>query len=128
MFSIDIYQLMEQGAIVPFNSLATTPADKAWLKSFYPALMANGTLNGKTWSIPFQRSTIVMYYNKDAFRAGRPRSQQAAGDLGGNARHGQEAGQEERHRRRDALGRDDPLHRLSLLDVPGAWPWRTARS
>ncbi|MCK5622550.1 MAG: ABC transporter substrate-binding protein, partial [Alphaproteobacteria bacterium] len=23
---------------------------------------------GKTWGIPFQRSTIVMYYNKDAFR------------------------------------------------------------
>ena len=31
--------------------------------------MANGTIEGKTWGIPFQRSTIVAYYNKDQFRA-----------------------------------------------------------
>jgi len=31
--------------------------------------MENGRTAGKTWGIPFQRSTIVMYYNKDAFRA-----------------------------------------------------------
>ena len=30
--------------------------------------MKSVTLNGKTWGIPFQRSTIVMYYNKDMFR------------------------------------------------------------
>ena len=41
---------------------------KAWLDSFYPALMENGKADGKTWGVPFQRSTIVMYYNKDAFR------------------------------------------------------------
>lgn len=68
LFSIDLYQLLAQGLIVPFDDLATTAADKAWLKSFYPALMDNGTYKGKTYGIPFQRSTIVMYYNKDAFR------------------------------------------------------------
>ena len=31
--------------------------------------MANGNIEGKTWGIPFQRSTIVAYYNKDMFRA-----------------------------------------------------------
>ncbi|HFD15898.1 MAG TPA: ABC transporter substrate-binding protein, partial [Rhodospirillales bacterium] len=41
---------------------------RAWLDSFYPALMANSRALGKTWGIPFQRSTIVMYYNKEAFR------------------------------------------------------------
>ncbi len=69
MFSIDIYELIEQGAIVPFDDVVETAEDKAWLKSFYPALMENGKTKGKTWGIPFQRSTIVMYYNKDAFRA-----------------------------------------------------------
>ena len=34
--------------------------DKQWLKSFYPALMENGTNKGKVYGIPFQRSTIVM--------------------------------------------------------------------
>lgn len=69
MFSIDIYELIEQGAIVPFDDVVKTAEDKAWLNSFYPALMENGKTQGKTWGIPFQRSTIVMYYNKDAFRA-----------------------------------------------------------
>lgn len=68
MFSIDVHQLMDLDAIEPFDNLASTKEDKAWLESFYPALMENGTVNGKTWGIPFQRSTIVMYYNKDMFR------------------------------------------------------------
>jgi len=56
MFSIDAYDLIEQDLIVPFDDLVS---DKAWLDSFYPALMANGKIEGKTWGIPFQRSTSV---------------------------------------------------------------------
>ncbi|WP_417255273.1 ABC transporter substrate-binding protein [Celeribacter sp.] len=65
MFSIDAYDLIEQDLIVPFEELTD---DSAWLDSFYPALMANGKVEGQTWGIPFQRSTIVAYYNKDMFR------------------------------------------------------------
>lgn len=68
MFSIDIYELIEQDAIVAFDDIVETAEEKAWLGSFFPALMENGQTQGKTWGIPFQRSTIVMYYNKDAFR------------------------------------------------------------
>ena len=68
LFSIDVYDLMEQDVIVPFSDVATTAEEKAWLNSFYPALMANGTIDGKVWGVPFQRSTIVLYYNKDAFK------------------------------------------------------------
>jgi sn-glycerol 3-phosphate transport system substrate-binding protein len=63
--STDVFTLMDEKAIVPLDDLVT---DKAWLGSFYPAFMANGQIDGKTWSIPFQRSTIVLYYNKDAFK------------------------------------------------------------
>ncbi len=66
MFSIDAYDLIEQDLIVPFEDLTD---DSNWLNSFYPALMANSKIEGKTWGIPFQRSTIVAYYNKDMFRA-----------------------------------------------------------
>jgi sn-glycerol 3-phosphate transport system substrate-binding protein len=69
MFSIDIYEMIEQDAIIAFDDIVETPEEKAWLDSFYPTLMANGRTGGKTWGIPFQRSTIVMYYNKDAFKA-----------------------------------------------------------
>ena len=65
MFSIDAYDLIEQDLIVPFDDVVK---NKAWLDSFYPALMANSKIEGKTWGIPFQRSTIVAYYNKDLFR------------------------------------------------------------
>ena len=68
MFSIDIYELIEQDAIVAFDDIVTTDEDRAWLDKFFPSLMENGRTANKTWGIPFQRSTIVMYYNKDAFR------------------------------------------------------------
>ncbi|MBB3993110.1 sn-glycerol 3-phosphate transport system substrate-binding protein [Sulfitobacter undariae] len=69
MFSIDAYDLIEQDHIVAFDDLIKDEADTTWLNSFYPALMANGQVEGKTWGVPFQRSTIVAYYNKDLFRA-----------------------------------------------------------
>jgi sn-glycerol 3-phosphate transport system substrate-binding protein len=69
MFSIDAYDLIEQDLIVPFDDLVSTDEDRAWLEGFYPALMANGAIEGQTWGVPFQRSTIVAYYNRDMFRA-----------------------------------------------------------
>ena len=68
LFSIDIYELLEQDAILAWDEVATSADDKAWLKAFYPALMMNGTYKGKVYGIPFQRSTIVLYWNKDAFK------------------------------------------------------------
>ena len=69
LFSIDAYDLIEQEIIAPFDEVVTDDEGKAWLKSFYPALMANSEIEGHVWGIPFQRSTIVAYYNKDMFRA-----------------------------------------------------------
>src|SRR3546814_13834228 len=63
-----MFTLIDEDAIVPFDSLARTEADKAWLDSFYPAFMENSQTGGKTWGIPFQRSTSVMYWNKEAFQ------------------------------------------------------------
>lgn len=68
LFSIDAYDLIEQDLIVPFDDVVKGEEGQTWLNSFYPALMKNGQIDGKTWGIPFQRSTIVMYYNKDMFK------------------------------------------------------------
>ena len=68
LYSIDIYELLEQDVIMAWDDIANSPEDKAWLKGFYPALMMNGTYKGKVYGIPFQRSTIVLYWNKDAFK------------------------------------------------------------
>ena len=68
LLSTDMFSLIDEDAIVPFDELVKTPDDQAWLKSFYPAFMENSQTGGKTWGIPFQRSTIVLYYNKEAFK------------------------------------------------------------
>ncbi len=68
MFSIDLYQLYSMGVLFDYDSFATTPEDQAWLNGFYPGFMENSRLGGKTYGIPWQRSTIIMYYNKDLFR------------------------------------------------------------
>jgi sn-glycerol 3-phosphate transport system substrate-binding protein len=65
LLSTDVFTLIDEKAIIPIDDVV---ADKAWLKNYYPAFMANGQIGGKTWSIPFQRSTIVLYWNKDAFK------------------------------------------------------------
>jgi sn-glycerol 3-phosphate transport system substrate-binding protein len=68
LLSTDMYTLIDEDAIVPFDELVKTVDDRAWLKSFYPAFMENSQTGGKTWGIPFQRSTIVLYWNKEAFK------------------------------------------------------------
>jgi len=68
ILSTDMFTLIDEDAIVPFDDLIRTPEDQAWLKSFYPAFMENSQTGGKTWGIPFQRSTVVLYYNKELFK------------------------------------------------------------
>ena len=82
LLSTDMFTLIDEDAIVPFDDLIKTPDDQAWLKSFYPAFMENSQTGGKTWGIPFQRSTIVLYYNKELFKEAGPRSEPAAGRTG----------------------------------------------
>jgi sn-glycerol 3-phosphate transport system substrate-binding protein len=68
LLSTDMYTLIDEDAIVPFDDLIKTADDQAWLKSFYQAFMENSRTGGKTWGIPFQRSTIVLYWNKEMFK------------------------------------------------------------
>ncbi|MCW3473672.1 ABC transporter substrate-binding protein [Limobrevibacterium gyesilva] len=68
LLAVDAYTLVDDELILPFDTLATGAEDKAWLNSFYPAFLRNGQIDGHTWGVPFQRSTIVMYWNKDAFK------------------------------------------------------------
>lgn len=68
LLSTDMFTLIDEDAIAPIDDFIKTEEDKAWLKGFYPAFMANSQTGGKTWGVPFQRSTVVMYYNKDAFK------------------------------------------------------------
>lgn len=68
LLSTDMFTLIDEDAIVPIDGFVKTAQDKAWLDSFYKAFMLNSQTGGKTWGVPFQRSTIVMYYNKEMFK------------------------------------------------------------
>ncbi|MBL6945484.1 MAG: ABC transporter substrate-binding protein [Rhodospirillales bacterium] len=69
LLSVNIYPLIDNDAIVAIQDLAKTAEDKAWLQSFWPAFMLNSQTEGKIWSVPFQRSTGVLYYNKEMLKA-----------------------------------------------------------
>jgi len=69
LLSTDMFTLIDNDLIEPIDTIAKSESDQAWIKSFYPAFMENSQAGGHTWGVPFQRSTIVQYWNKDAFKA-----------------------------------------------------------
>ena len=68
LLSTDTFTLADEGAIAPIDDFVKTDADRAWLKSFFPAFLLNGQFDNKTWGVPFQRSTVVLYWNKQLFK------------------------------------------------------------
>ncbi len=69
LLSTDMFTLIDEDAIVPIDNFVKTADDKAWLGGFYKGFMLNSQSGGKTWGVPFQRSTVVLYYNKELFKA-----------------------------------------------------------
>ena len=56
------------GAAQPVDDLVAAEGGKKFLDKFWPSMLLNCSYAGKVYGIPFQRSTPVMYYNKDAFQ------------------------------------------------------------
>ena len=81
LLSTDMFTLIDEDAIVPIDNFVQSAEDKAWLASFYPAFMANSRTGGKTWGVPFQRSTIVLYWNKKVFDKVGAQPPQSWGDI-----------------------------------------------
>jgi sn-glycerol 3-phosphate transport system substrate-binding protein len=69
LLSTDLYSLIDNDYIIPVETYIKASKDgDAYLKDFFPAFLANSQAGGQTWAAPFQRSTPVLYYNKDAFK------------------------------------------------------------
>ena len=68
MLSQNLNDIIGQDIVIPLDELIAADAAQVKMDDFFPAFMLNSTSGGKVWSIPFQRSTPVMYYNKDAFK------------------------------------------------------------
>lgn len=68
MLSTELHTMMDMDAILPLDDFIAKDGGSEYVNDFFPGFLANSQVDGKTYSIPFQRSTIVLYYNKDAFK------------------------------------------------------------
>ena len=119
LLSTDMFSLIDEDAIVPIDDIAKSADDRKWLDGFYKSFMMNSRTGGKTWGIPFQRSTIVLYWNKEAFKEAGLDPGEGPGELGPDGRVREEADQDRRQRQRHPVGREDPVLGLPVLAVPG---------
>ncbi len=69
LLSTDLYSLVDSNAIVPLDDYVKAAGGNSFTSDFYPAFLANSNYQGHIWSLPFQRSIPVLYYNKDLFQA-----------------------------------------------------------
>lgn len=55
---------------MPLDELIAADGEdgKNYIADFLPGFMEDSYVDGKIYSIPFQRSTMVLYYNKDMFK------------------------------------------------------------
>lgn len=69
MLATDLFSFIEDGMILAAQDfIDSTENGEAYVADFFPAFLTNSTdENGVIWSIPYQRSTPVLYYNKDQF-------------------------------------------------------------
>lgn len=69
LLSVDMFTMIDEDIVLPWDDFLTQEEIDTWIGGFYPSFMRNSQTDGKTWGIPFQRSTPVLYWNKDAFAA-----------------------------------------------------------
>ncbi|MBR3371269.1 MAG: ABC transporter substrate-binding protein [Rhodobacteraceae bacterium] len=69
LLSVDMFALIDEEIILPWDQFIPEAEREAFLGGFYPSFMRNSQTGGQTWGIPFQRSTPVMYCNREAFAA-----------------------------------------------------------
>lgn len=68
MLATALYDLINADYIAPMDGYVEAMEDgEAYLTDFLPAFLANSYYDDQLWSIPFQRSAVVMYYNIDMF-------------------------------------------------------------
>jgi sn-glycerol 3-phosphate transport system substrate-binding protein len=68
LLAAEMHSLQDQDILVSLDEIGLDADARQWLDGFYPAFLANSHAEGQTWSVPFQRSTAIFYYNKAAFR------------------------------------------------------------
>ncbi len=67
LLSVDLFQIKD--SIISLDEMIANDSEaQEMMDDFFPGFMLNSEAEGKTWSVPFQRSTVLLYYNKDMFK------------------------------------------------------------
>ena len=70
MLATDLYDLVNAEYIDKIDDLVKAmPNSDAYIDDFLPAFMENSYYDDHLYSLPFQRSAVVLYYNADLFKA-----------------------------------------------------------
>ncbi len=68
MLATDLFDLANSQYIEPMTAmLDKIPGSDAYLADFLPAFLSNSYYQDEVWSLPFQRSAVMLYYNADLF-------------------------------------------------------------
>jgi len=62
----EVFSLLQMDATIPMTEFIEGEGEE-FLDPYYDAFLENGYINGEYWTMPFQRSTPIFYYNKDHF-------------------------------------------------------------
>lgn len=66
VFDVGTQTMLDSGAAIPVTELVK-PGEINW-EDYFPPIINYYTLAGKLHSMPFNSSTAILYYNKDAFK------------------------------------------------------------
>lgn len=66
--AVDVVTLRDLDAVVPLDPFVEREGRGTFIEDFFPAFLNDFRAEGKLWAIPFQRSTPILYFNKDAMR------------------------------------------------------------
>lgn len=63
----ELYTLLGINGIIPLDQYIEKEGGEAFTGQYFSALYGNARANGHIWGQPFQRSTPILYWNKDMF-------------------------------------------------------------
>ena len=65
---VDLVTLRDLDAVIPLDEFVQREGGEKFLADFFPGFVDDLKGDGKIWAIPFQRSTPILYVNKDLFK------------------------------------------------------------
>ncbi len=64
----ELFSLLDRNAIIPLDDFVSKAGGKRWLEDFYGPVLLHTRAGGHIYSMPWQVSTAILFYNTDLFQ------------------------------------------------------------